>query len=71
MPSLLPDELANELKNVVPRLEAAGVLHALIGGAAVMAYGLRARTRHLDLLCWDRSNDEIVPTLRVSGSEGR
>jgi hypothetical protein len=50
MPNLLPDELADELANVVPRLEAAGVLHALIGGAAVMTYGLRARTRDLDFL---------------------
>lgn len=50
MPSLLPNELADELSEVVPRLVAAAIPHVLIGGAAVMTYGLRARTRDLDFL---------------------
>ena len=45
-----PSELALHLAALRPVLEDAGVPHALIGGAAVMTYGLRARTRDLDFL---------------------
>lgn len=42
--------LAEQLLRLAPMLEASGVPYALIGGAAVMTYGLRAHTRDLDFL---------------------
>lgn len=43
-------ELADRLAALAPLLAETGVAHALMGGAAVMTYGLRARTRDLDFL---------------------